>query len=97
MKFFAEYFFYSGFKRSVSERKTHVHALKVREIDSFALTDRGTDGLCWLVQPKLKQFEEHNEIRLYFVGSKFLWGVSSRFDENDEMSLFSFGPGRWGG
>jgi hypothetical protein len=96
-------------KRSVSERRDHVHLMETSEIESFSLTDRGANGLAWLAQPKLEQFQEHNEIRLYVVGGKVLWGATSNFhstgenDDNDEkassssIALFSFGRDRRGG
>ena len=85
------------FKRSVSERKLHMHLVKKDAIKSLVLFDRGTKGLTWLVQPDIPQFREYNEIRLYFVGGNLLWGVTSNFDANGDIALFAFGKGLHGG
>jgi hypothetical protein len=80
------------FKRSISGGKRHVQMINARKF-SFG---KG-ETLPWLVQPKMPEFSQSNELRLYIVNGKFLWGVSSKFQEGDaEMSLFAFGPGRKG-
>ena len=86
------------FKRSISERTHHVQFVSQEHIAGCRLADRGMGGMSWLVQPKLAEFEQHNEIRLYFVGATFLWGVTSNFENKDgSISLFAFGKGRHGG
>ncbi len=90
-------------KRSISGLKQHVHYVSVKALNSCTLLDvqhqaKGGESLKnllgWIVQPLMKEFELHNELRLYIVNGKFLWGVSSKFIEGEEMCLFPFAPGR---
>jgi hypothetical protein len=79
-------------KRSISETCSHVQFVETKDLAVFPF---GT--LPWLLQPVITEFEEHNELRLYVVNGRFLWGVSSSFREKGEdMSLFPFALGRVG-
>ena len=80
-------------KRSISEACKHVRVMKTSRASTFAF-----GALPWLVQPVMAEFEQHNELRLYIVKGRFLWGVSSSFREGNEemLSLFPFAPGRMG-
>ena len=80
-------------KRSVSEACNHVQRVKTSKVGAaFAF-----GALPWLVQHVVPEFEEHNELRLYIVRGRFLWGVSSSFREGDEaMVLQPFAAGRVG-
>lgn len=75
-------------KRSISETHNHVQFVKTTKLRTFKF-----GALPWLIQHVIPEFEEHNELRLYVVRGRFLWGVSSSFQDGD-LALFPFAPGR---
>lgn len=89
-------------KRSISESKQHVLFLDrdtwIKEGKTKKKkTKHGASGtnVLWIVQPYLEEFSKSNELRLYIVDCKFLFGVASAFHNNSsEMTLYPFGPGR---
>lgn len=86
-------------KRSISESKRHVQFVKVKDWVSGSKRnkrDSPSSSIPWIVQPFMEEFGLSNELRIYVVDGKFLWGVASKFcDQSDsEMSLFPFAPGR---
>jgi hypothetical protein len=86
-------------KRSLSEQKQHFKMVDLDALDSVSLPqDRASeDGIAWLAQPKIDSFEQHDELRLYIVNGKLLWGVTSNFRSANGMNLFAFGKGLRGG
>lgn len=52
--------------------------------------------LAWTVQPFVKEFVEHDELRLYIVDGKFLWGLATNFKDGEGIALFPFAEGRRG-
>ena len=88
-------------KRSISESKRHVQFVKTKDWLNGSKRNKqkssaNSSSIPWIVQPFRKEFGLSNELRLYIVDGKFLWGVASKFHgvEGSDISLFPFAPGR---
>jgi hypothetical protein len=68
--------------------------VNVSSLPGLKLANRGADGFTWMLQPKVDQFAQFNEIRMYLVGGKVLWAVSSSAREEDgSLFLSAIGKG----
>lgn len=75
-------------KRSISETCNHVRFVETNDLAVFPFGE-----VPWLLQPMVPEFAEHKELRLYVVNGRFLWGVSSFFqNDGEDMTLSPFAP-----
>lgn len=78
------------FKRDLSDGKKHAIPMEVSSLTGLP----GRSEFRWMAQPFLTEFTDFPEMRMYVLRGKCSFGVMTKFDANDCITMTATAPGR---